>query len=292
MIQKKKAFSMLELVFVIVVIGILSKFGVEFLAQAYRNFIYSNINNKLQAKSEAAVEFIAKRLQYRIKGSEVSRIGLIGAPTSINNANVTGQNWTVLEWVSEDVDGYRGIRAPYWSGVLDLDDPNTANNNLISLGTNLTDVSTNIHNLGGVGIADTAIHFVGGVQDIRGFGYENPGVGVAALNSFDRSIHLIGGNANAITGTFGGVETFEYYKLAWTAYGIHHDNSDRLWLYYNYQPWLGDDINDNGIQRQLIMENVSSFRFIARESLIKIQVCVKSLLTNEEYSICKEKTVF
>ena len=45
---KRFAFSMLELIFVIVILGVLSKFGVEFLAQAYNNFIFSKINNTLQ----------------------------------------------------------------------------------------------------------------------------------------------------------------------------------------------------------------------------------------------------
>ena len=294
--QSKKGFSMLELIFVIVVIGILSKFGVEFLAQAYRNFIFSNINNRLQAQSEAAVEFIAKRLEYRLKGSEVARQGLGGAATSIKDPTVTGNTWTVLEWVGEDVDGLRGDTAPYWSGVLDLDDPSTTNLNLVSPGTNLGLLATNasnlIANLGGAGIGDVAIHFVGGVRDSLNFGWD----GFTNTIS-DKSIHPIGANGNALTGNFADAEVYEFYKLSWTAYGILHDADDTLWLYYNYQPWLNETINSDTTQRQLIMENVSSFQFRAVDDLLKIQVCVQSDnivdgTTAGEYAICKEKTVF
>jgi prepilin-type N-terminal cleavage/methylation domain-containing protein len=292
--QSKKGFSMLELIFVIVVIGILSKFGVEFLAQAYRSFIFSNINNRLQAQSEAAVEFIAKRLEHRLKGSEVARKGLGNAATSIKNANVTGSTWTVLEWVGEDVDGLRGTQTPYWSGVLDLDDPSTTNLNLVSPGTNLGLLATNITNLGGAGMADAAISFVRGTQDITGYGWDGAGL---IANNAGRSIHPIVANGNALTGNFTDVEVYEFYKLSWTAYGILHDADDTLWLYYNYQPWLNETINSDTTQKQLIMENVSSFQFRAVDDLLKIQVCVQSDnivdgTTAGEYAICKEKTVF
>ncbi|MBD3825184.1 MAG: protein containing prepilin-type N- cleavage/methylation domain protein, partial [Epsilonproteobacteria bacterium] len=45
--RSRAAFSMIELVFVIVALGIIGKFGVEFLAQAYNNYVYSSINNQL-----------------------------------------------------------------------------------------------------------------------------------------------------------------------------------------------------------------------------------------------------
>ena len=55
MLKFRNAFTMLELIFVIVIIGILSKFGVEFIAQSYKGFIVSNINNTLQSQSATAV---------------------------------------------------------------------------------------------------------------------------------------------------------------------------------------------------------------------------------------------
>ncbi|MDY0121677.1 MAG: type II secretion system protein [Sulfurimonas sp.] len=295
--QSKKGFSMLELIFVIVVIGILSKFGVEFLAQAYRNFIFSNINNRLQAQSEAAVEFIAKRLEHRLKGSEVAREGLAEAATSIKNDTVSGETWTVLEWVGEDVDGLRGDTAAYWSGILDLDDLSTTNANLVSPGTNSNLLATNITNLGGTGLADAAISFVRGTQDITGYGWDGTGL---VANNAGRSIHPIGANGSVLTGNFADVEVYEFYKLSWTAYGILHDENDNLWLYYNYQPWNGDIITTHNT-RELIMENVSSFQFRPVDDLLKIQVCVHSdgiidgdatTTVSGEYAICKEKTVF
>ena len=289
---------MLELIFVIVVIGVLSKFGVEFMAQAYRNFIFSNINNKLQAQSAAAVELIAKRLEYRIKSSVVARKTEISAPTPLRDASVSGSEWLILEWVGEDVDGLRGTNQPYWSGVLDLDDGSTSALALRSPGTNLATVASNIISLGGNGITDAAVHFVGGVDEPLGFAW----LGLP-VNRFERSIHpLTGGVANTLVGNFNDVDVYEHYKLAWSAYGIKHKDNNDLEFCYNYQPWRGETISDATCE--LIMQNVSSFRFRAVDSLLKIQVCVHSggivsgdskddaVTASGEYALCKEKTVF
>ena len=69
---KRNAFTMIELIFVIVIMGIIGKFGVEFLAQAYKSFIFSKINHELHSTSEQAVEIIAKRLENRIRSIQQS----------------------------------------------------------------------------------------------------------------------------------------------------------------------------------------------------------------------------
>jgi len=103
-----------------------------------------------------------------------------------------------------------------------------------------------------------------------------------------------------IGGNFHGVDISEYYKLAWTAYAISMEDFNttskmgNLYLYYDYQPWStpGEAFRTNG-KRALLMKNVSTFRFTSIGSIMKIQVCTKSnLIEDEKYSICKEKTIF
>jgi len=117
--RSHKAFTMIELIFVIVIMGIIGKFGVEFLAQTYKNFIFSSVNNSLQSKSAMAVEFIATRLQYRIKDSLIARVNT--GTNAVGIGSATGSTYTVLEWVAMDIDGYRGSTTPNWSGIADLD---------------------------------------------------------------------------------------------------------------------------------------------------------------------------
>lgn len=293
--SNSSAFTMMELVLVIIVIGLLSKYGVEFMAQAYKGFIYSKINNKLQNNSATAVEFISKRLSYRIKDSVIARKD-DGTFDSIQDAS--GSTYTTLEWVSSDIDNFRGNRLPNWSGIMDLDDGNATN--LRSPDTNTTAINdfVSILSYGTKGIADTAIYFVGSNSDVNtSYGWAHDGVGITDHNS---SMHPVTTGialtdfSSSITGVdFSGVDIYEYYKLAWTAYAVELDQVDgNLTLYYDYQPWNGESYKDNGIKSSLIMQNVSSFQFRSVGSLIKVQVCVKSKLINEEYSICKEKTVY
>lgn len=319
-INKKqlKAFTMIELIFVIVIMGIIGKFGTEFLAQAYKNFIYSSINNRLQSNSATAVEFVSKRLQYRIKASTIARESNGNFTLLSNYYNTTAP---VLEWIGADVDGFRGSsdagipNLPNWSGIIDLNDSISDSTKLFSPETDTGKIDALVKILSNDatnGMSDAAIYFVDpdAIQDtaIDRWGWD------ANASKFDTQsnvqIHPVNIGANVHTflpvksdGTandFSGVTAFEYYQLAWSAYAIGitgWDNltkSGTLTLWSNYQPWKGEKYDDNGTATT-IMEGVSSFRFIATESVVKVQVCVNSDLLkdeNGEYSVCKEKTVF
>ena len=314
----RKAFTMLELIFVIVIMGIIGKFGVEFVAQAYSGFINSKINNELQSNSATAVEFVASRLQNRIKASTIAREDN-NTFTSLKNYTNTSAN--ILEWVGSDVDGFRGDSNPYWSGIIDLNNTLTSSSNISSPETNTTAIENliDILSYGTSGMNDAAIYFVNPDSLDVNWGWDansskfDTQIGIDASNQ--NAIHPIDANgisafkpvnASSNDNNFTQVIAYEFYQLAWSAYAVgitdwnSTTNSGTLKLWYDYQPWKGDTylLQSDGVtatKSEIIMENVSSFRFIARESLIKIQVCVKSLLLidqGEEYSICKEKTIF
>ncbi|ADN09844.1 type II secretion system protein [Sulfurimonas autotrophica] len=306
--KNRFAFTMIELIFVIVIMGIIGKFGVEFLAQAYNSFIFSKINHELQSSSEATVEFIAKRLEGRIKDSVIARLAdnSFDAIGDVNNS----KNYVVLEWVGSDTDGYRGIsdtnatHLPDWSGIIDLDAGNAAA--LVSPATDTTKINNLITVLsdGTAGVNNSAIFFIGANSDARtGYGWDG---NVTMINAQQGAMHPVQSVAGqpdrfvSSTGTnFSGVDIYEYYKLAWTAYAVAMENYNAatnkgdLYLYHNYRPWLGEKFDDNNdsAHKSLIMQNVSTFRFMAIGSIMKIQVCTKTDLV-EEYSLCKEKTVF
>jgi prepilin-type N-terminal cleavage/methylation domain-containing protein len=301
--KTSKAFTMLELVFVIVVVGILAKFGVEFLAQAYSSFIHTKINNELQGQSATAVEFISSKLQHRIKNSVIARES---DDTFQGLSGYSDGTAPVLEWVGSDIEGFRGDSMPYWSGVIDLDPTQSSATSLKSPETNTTVIDNLIKALSNNNsdIDDAALYFVGSDNDMDGYGWDG-----IAFTDQSNVMHPIkssatkdvfiprnagNGNDNNLTGVY----VSEYYKLAWTAYAVGIDdyvagttNSGTLSLWYDYQPWDGEDRTDG--KKITIMENVSTFQFMAIGSLIKIQVCTNSdLISAEEHSICKEKTIY
>jgi prepilin-type N-terminal cleavage/methylation domain-containing protein len=291
--MRRTAFTLLELIFVIVIIGLLSKFGIELLFQAYKNFIFSNVNNALHSNGAAAVETIASRLQYRIKDSVIAREadGDIFALAGYGDDNAT-----IIEWIGSDIDSFRGDSLPLWSGIIDINLSSAST--LVSPGTNTTELNTLIGELsnGGSGINDAALYFVGSDSDINNYGWNG------ALTDHTTSVmHPIRSNGtanqfvpiNGATGadnTFAGTNVYEQYQLAWSAYAVVHTPADgNLTLYYDYQPWRGDGYASG--KAVLLMENVDTFRFKAVGSIVKIQVCVKSDLM-EAYSLCKEKTIY
>ena len=306
--MRRYAFTMIELIFVIVVMGIIGKFGVEFLAQAYKSFIFANVNHTLQSSSATTVEFIASHLQYRIKDSVIVRTdaNLTTTPpgfTALSSA-VSGTPYTVLEWIASDIDGFRGYSTPYWSGIIDINESTTAILESPATDTGQVDLLIQQLSYNTSTIGDAALYFIGANTDISDYCWDGNALteqDASAMHPIKKGTKVTQfkpGTVAGVTDNFSQVTVYEYYKLAWTAYAIAFENYDDdtnmgdLVFYYNYQPWQGEKFYDGGnIQSFTLMENVSTFRAIAIGDIIKIQVCTKSNLV-EEYSICKEKTIF
>jgi hypothetical protein len=288
---------MLELVFVIVIMGIIGKFGVEFLAQSYRTFIHAKINNELHTNSANTLQFIAKRLEYRIVPSVIKRISTVNGFAGATEIVANPDTYNVLEWIAYDSDGFRGTTAPLWSGIVDLDPSLSTTTNLRSVDTNTTAMDTLIDTLsdGGSGIEDTAIMFTAENYNPNSFGWAEGD----ALVDQTQAMHPVNSGttvsdfASGIADDFTDMKINNRYMLAWTAYAIVHDGTN-LTLYYNYQPWHGENYLQHGTP-QVLMENVSTFRIRTNPSggIFSIMVCAKSdLIVGEEHSICKEKVIF
>ena len=296
----RKAFTLIEMIIVMVVLGIIANFGVEILVNAYSNYIFTSVQNRLQSQSEAAVNQIGNRLEYRIKESTIARTATGAAHVPLATAPA-GMNARVLEWVSIDREGWLGsTNIPLWSGFIDVNNPSGNANRLITPQSDLATLNTLIGNIApsGSGVADAAIYFLGGSGDTtNGFGWSG-----AALGTQNQLLHPInptadGNFTSSIAGVnFAGVDIFEFYQLTWTAYAVSFENADadgrgELVLYYDYQPWLGESIA--AASREVLMQNVTTFAFKAEGDVVSVQVCVsdEGLSDTNAYSVCKEKTI-
>lgn len=300
--MRRAAFTLIELIFVIVIMGILSKFGVEFLLQAYYTFIYSKINHELQSRSELAVQTIANRLQYRIPQSTIKRNQRTNHFTLAPEWVANPDEYNILEWIGYDIDGFRGGSngQPLWSGIIDLNDTLTTAAKLFSPDTNTTAINNLIDALSDSTIADAALFFNSADYDEDGFGW----VGGAVLNDHTRAMHPVNAlSANEFSSSIPGVDfssmrVYNRYFLAWTAYAVVHDAENaKLWLHYDYQPWRKENYNSNTAKKRLLMDNVDTFRIRPSPdgTLFNIIVCAESKLivgTMEEHSLCKEKVIF
>ncbi len=307
----RSAFTFIELLFVIVILAIIGKFGMEFMAQAYRNYIYQQVNNKLSNTSSLALEFIANQLQYRVKDSVIVRTA--GGTWATNFKALEGENnatgYDILEWIAYDIDSFRGgsSTVPYWSGIIDKEYAHTTPipTDILSPGTDTSKVNSviNILSNGNSGINDAAIYIMSSDSDI----YNDYGWDGNAITDQNHTMHPINAHATDVAKFISAnAQNFAAlndalndarYKLCWTAKAVVFDPVNaKLWFYYDYQPWQGEKYTDG--KAVLLMDHVSTFRKRQSFHVIKIQVCTKSDLVKqastdqEQYSICKEKTIY
>jgi prepilin-type N-terminal cleavage/methylation domain-containing protein len=308
----RNAFTMLELVFVIIIMGIVGTIGVEIFRNAYDAYMSSAVNQKLQSETELALKQIANRLQYRFKDSVIGRIDAANFD-GLSSVNVD-LNYTAIEWVGYDIDGWLGDETstlPTWSGFIDVDDPSASINRLISPETNTTGrVDDVIKDLAASGsttdIFNSAIFFTGANTNIQtGYGWDS-GELTEQNGSAAHRVSPSVGNPTYLIPTvddFDDIDIYEQYKLAWTAYALALEGK-KLFLYYDYQPWEGEEYNETGInnvnvadRKRLLVDNVSTFKFQAIGDILRVQLCVDNNATGnvpaqEYYSLCKEKVIF
>lgn len=273
----RKGFTLIELIFVIVIMGILAKFGTELLYKTYENYVYSNTFNRLENQSEMAIKQIANRLQYRIKDSTVARNapGATAEPIGSNSGDEL-----VLEWIGMDIDGWRGTGAPEWSGFVDLS----------------ASTAVQLSSPGSGAAGSGALFFIGSDVDLTSdFGW---GGAIGDQSASMHPVSIAGGIISPVGGDFsqaaGGV--YEFYEFSHSAYAVSLEANNELYFYYDYEPWSGGSMATAAAagNKQLIMENVSTFNFTNVGDILVIQVCTSDEdITGEgEYSICKEKLVF
>jgi len=280
----RKALSMIEVIFVIIVLGVVASIGSQIIADVYGSYIVERGQYRSNIKTELALNQIANRLRYAIPGTLGYRTALGAGFVNLSSTTAVPATATVLQWVGYDGDSFEAMssgaangttRRPGWSGFCDINSPQTTQTNIHTPGSNINLAAAIIGNLaaGGLGAVAPRIFFPDGTN------------------------YLIAGSVDPqqITlnpGIPAGSEIYERYKLAWTSYALSVEGGD-LFLYHNFAPIPGTN-NFAGIQRNLLMENIANFRFRVTEGAIRIKIC-KSETTfdaNGTVHACKEKVIF
>ncbi len=300
---KRPAFTMLELVWVIVILGIISTIGADIISSMYQNYLRARTIERLQSQTEITLEQIAKRLEYRIKDSIIARNSATNDLLALSDSSVTN-DFDVIEWIGYSNETFRGLSTPLWTGLVDLENPNTSRSagTIVSPGSDFEKAANYMEALTNKKVdmtsgKEAAIIFKR-PSNIEDFGWDKTAnsYGTNALpvtfvpSNPDRlSINL---PTSALPSTI-----YEHYYLAHSAYALvpEGDMSDfNLTLRYNYQPWQGD-FYDNNASSSLLATNVSLFRVRQDANLIRIKLCLhddNKTGTNDRIVACKEKVVF
>ena len=321
----KRAFTLLELVVVIVVLGIIAMMSFNAIMNIYSNYFQTRTVNELETQTEIALEQISKRLEHRIKPSVIAR-KTDGAFLALNDNRVNlDAKYEILEFIpyayeifndviSLDANDHvieQGGKAGRYSGYADLAKSSPATG-LISPGSNFTTgVVETIKDLtcredtnatcvdftkkdGGVVAIFSDVYYEVqnsfGYKDISNLDIAKVGVkgGQSGLN----------GNTLEISG-FGGKQISEQYHLAYTANAIVPEQSADpkdtangvfdLNLYYDYRPWMGEKYKSNG-EKATLAKNVTRFVFTEKNGVIVLKLCMRA--KNSEITICKSKAVY
>lgn len=318
----RKAFTMLELIFVIVILGIVASIGSSIIVQVYESYIIQRAVHNASLKTELAINQLSNRLSYRIDVSMLARkpsnngYSWAGPDPDIYpifNVPIGQQNnYTGMEWINYDNDGFAATTTPGWSGFVDLDASDSAS--IKSIGSDLGQEQTILTNLGIV--KNPAIIFRGTDEYKNNLGVPS---NYDALNMYNPNgsifpVTLAVGDVLTFAGgdrTAGQMVYSEFYQLATSAYAVVPERNPavgaigpnggsmitttaEVWdlrFYYNYQPWiLGSTIVN--APSSILLKNVSVFRFKQEIHSIRIKLCsIEPIGDDNQISICKEKAV-
>ena len=307
----KRAFTLLELIIVIVILGIIAMMSVNAIMNIYSNYFQTRTVNELETQTEIALEQISKRLEHRIKPSVIARKPS-GGFLPLNDSRVNlNSGYEILEFIPYAYEIFNdvpsGNKAGRYSGYVDLANSSPATG-LISPGSNFsTEVVETIKDLtckddtrnatcvdftnkdGGVVAIFSDVYY--DVQNFFGYkGISNLDIAKVGVKSTDGDTLEISGFANK--------QISEQYHLAYTANAIVPEQSADpkdtangvfdLNLYYDYRPWMGQGYK-NG-EKATLAKNVTRFVFIEKNGVIVLKLCMRA--KNSEITICKSKAVY
>jgi len=319
MIKNKKvrsAFSLLEVIFVLVILGIVASIGSSILVQVYEAYITQNAVYKVNAKTELVANQIVNRLSYAIPGTTISknptRNGFVKGVDWIKLKDIPAvdRNFTTIEWIGYDNDSFSAQAQPAWSGLANYEDPASTINILTSPGSNFPLVATIISNLsnGKINLTQNAPAAILFHQRDNYYtnSLEYSPACMGLINENNTScIFPVRQGANNSQLLFTTTATHpvivpkiitERYKLAWSAYAIIPESVENtnglndLFLYSNYQPWNNEKYTDG--TRTLLMKNVSVLKFTENGGIIQFKLCAQENIGGVfPISTCKEKVV-
>ena len=302
----KKAFTMIELVMVMVIMGIVASIGADIIASMYMNYLRSRTINALESKTEIILEQIAKRLQYRIKDSVIARKSSDATLLPLPAYDGSDTQYNILEWIGYSNESFLGTPRPGWSGFIDLDsiiDTNKTAGTLKTPESNLTDAAATMlaltNNINLTDGNESALIFKGIAYNASDFGWGSPnsdGIATLKVRRSADDIFQVSNDTNILPD-----EISEQYYLSHTAYAIVPTDINattgffNLNLHYNYQPWLNTNTNYTDVSGSILAQNVSLFRFKEDESVLRLKLCLhddNKTGTDDYIVICKEKVVY
>jgi len=115
--KNKQAFTLLEVIFVIVILGIVSSIGSSAIVQTYESYLLQRSIHSASINTELTINQLANRLTYRMDSTLLARKpDSTGIKEGIDfyparSVPLAKKNdFTALEWISYDSDSFEAFR--------------------------------------------------------------------------------------------------------------------------------------------------------------------------------------
>jgi len=248
---KLRAFTLIEMIMVIVILGILSAGTFVSLKHLYLRVAKSKALSELSLDSQIIVNQISSLLYDRVPSSV---IGYDDNTSKFESLYSLSSTYNILEWIGVGVESFK--RGDY-SGFVDLDDSNASSLTIISPDTNVALLAQSTQKKFGI----TNNIFNDDIVSIVFAGTFDDG-SIVYSSDFNSSFGWHGNSSNKIFGidtSSSGKnivlktkpnEIYEKYYIVDSAYAIARGNdincrsdaneTDTLYLFYNYRPWKGE----------------------------------------------------
>ena len=298
--KSKKAFSLIEVIFVLVILGIVASISSQIIVQVYESYITQRAVYNVNTKTELAINQMVNRLTYSVSGSAIAKDKSDNTHykllTELKFSDINDSKLTILEWIGYDHDSFSAGATPYWSGVSNTD---TATSSILNTpASQLSKVDTIIQNLSnnevGFSLSQKPALIFAPRTD---YGDKIDATCMGLVDTNKSCIHPVsktGESTFNFTNTSSKLIT-ERYMLAWSAYALVPEDLDGdglfdLNLYYNYQPWYGEKYQD--ASKSLVMKNISVFKFTQNGGVIQLKLCAtENIGADYNISSCKEKAI-
>lgn len=309
----RRGVTLIELIFVIVILGLVGMIAIGTISHFYKGSYYQNQYAQSTADLDRTLAVIEKNLKNAIRDSIVLLDGTDGVACQQIASQAQANNYT-LGFISIDEDSRRG----YWDTATARYQPGWTGEATVTGSGVMTLLAPEAN----FNYADTIIQAVsGGTKALTNgaiyrYSYDD------ALDSCT-NFRWIGTTGNAmepisakvsattlqILGTFG--KSSSVYQLAWTGKAFQLSSDGNLSLYTNFQPWSATNNLYTSGTKNLVATNVSHFS-VRREGnsqmlvgnsafhgeFYRVNVCMKEVNDINSSSntlskqVCKEKSIY
>jgi prepilin-type N-terminal cleavage/methylation domain-containing protein len=253
-----RAFSIIEVIFVLVILGIISSIGSSIIVQVYESYITQNALYKVTTQTELVSNQLVNRLSYAIKNSVISKVtkddgswNLYFRSSMDENTSqesdvpqaIETENWlkledimfgtsdfVTIEWIGYDNDSFSADTIAGWSGIADYSEANISS--FKTPHSNLSLANDIISNLSAdkVNLNDTALNNPAVIFTKKTGSFVEDGAGCMGLIDNNSScifpVKMLNNTQLEFLGTAKSTPKTitERYKLVWSAYAISPEN--------------------------------------------------------------------